>query len=60
MNSQTRYEMSNNIVCFAPLSSFTQQTSDATTYQQVNAFFEGKKITIFNFRHVVIKRMKDL
>jgi hypothetical protein len=44
MNSQSRYEMSNNIVCFAPLSSFTQQTSDATAYQQVNVCFLGKKV----------------
>jgi hypothetical protein len=49
MNSENRFEKSNNISCFVPSAAFVQQTSSAPSYQQVNIFAKKKRNCCFMF-----------
>jgi len=49
MNSENRFEKSNNISCFVPSAAFVQQTSSAPSYQQVNIFAKKKETVVLFF-----------
>ncbi|CAF1546912.1 unnamed protein product, partial [Adineta steineri] len=56
MDSENRLELSNNVACFVPLTSFTQRASDATSYQQTCCYFtdEDSLITSGEFAGSII------